>query len=248
MLDDVAAVATQAPLSCPTCPPIYPAAIWLNEQIAADAPWVRRQRYRLDRPGESMRSGWTHLDKARRRGRGRAERQGSQLLEAPVISPLGLAVSPALTALESVLFDLDATEALGAAPPLLRHVAFVPPRGRLPFLAAAATGSGGAAGAASGNQRRPGTAAQVLLVVLAVVVPAVIQAVEALGIARAPRVIARVRCLGRRLPVHVPVVPLQIRLALERPRVASRLQAGVGVGAGVPRSWSAEGSSGAAPP
>ena len=154
----------------------------------------------------------------------------SSLFVTPVVSPLHLADGPAIAALEAVQVDVDAAEALGAAPPLLPRGAVGPPLARLPLLAAHDGGVGVA------DQGRPGPPAQVLLVVLAVVVPAVVQAVEVFGRAQAPPVVARVRLLGRRLPVHVLVVPLQVRLALERLRAAARLEAVVAI----PRSWSGE--------
>ena len=140
------------------------------------------------------------------------------LLVAPVTSALGLAGYPADAALEAVGLDVDAGEALGAAPPLLGEVAVGPPLGRLLFPA-----RGGGSGRGARRGRRPPAPAYVLLVVLAIVVPAVVQPIEAFGRSRAPLVVARVRLLLRRIPVHLSVMPLQVRLALERLRVAASL-------------------------
>ena len=152
--------------------------------------------------------------------------EGLALLVAPVTSALGLAGYAAVAALEAVLLDVDAGEALGAAPPLLGEVAVGPPLGRLLFPARRRGGSGRRGRRGRG---RPAPPTYVLLVVLAIMVPAVVQPVEVVVRPRAPLVVARVRLLLRRIPVNLPVMPLQVRLALERLRVAASLETEVAV-------------------
>ena len=60
-------------------------------------------------------------------------------------------------------------------------------------------------------------------------VPAVVQPVEVVVRPRAPLVVARVRLLLRRIPVHLLVMPLQVCLALERLRVAAPLETEVNI-------------------
>lgn len=136
----------------------------------------------------------------------------NQSIVAPELPALGLAGGLAVAALEVVLLEVDAAEALGAAPPLGADHAAAPPLGRLLLR---------------GRRRAPPH--DVLAVVLAVVVPGVVAAVEGVGGPPAPRVVAGVRRLLRRRPVHLLVVPLQVRLALERlVRVAPALEAAPG--------------------
>lgn len=119
---------------------------------------------------------------------------------APQLSPLGFALCLAFGALEALAVDGDAAEALSTAPPFAVDVATLPPILIVLLV------------------RTPSH--QVLHVVVAVVLPAVVQAVEGFFGSLALLPVAGERLLLGRVAVFVQVVTLEIRLASERRRAA----------------------------